>query len=487
MILRFLQLELKSFFRGAQLGGSIAMKIGMFILYTYFAMIFVGGAFSLYFISKEENQDPLQLFFRFFMFYWVGDLLFKYFAQQLSTNNIKPFLTQNISKSQIAGYTLLKILVSFFSWAFLLFIIPFTILLLMDGKYNTLQVLAVVLSTTFLIFSNTFINALINKNNFLLYIVVGAIAVLGGLHYFNIINVLDVSERVFNSMYTQPIYFLLPLILLTVIGFFTFNFIKNSLYLDKGLELKKTVGKTENIEFLNKYGAVGTFLNNDIRLIKRSKAARGAAMGALFFLFYGVFFMHSSNAMSPIFPGIFITGGFLFVFGQKVPAWDSSYYPLMLTQNVPYKEYLKAKWYLLVIVTLISMILAVAYVFFMGWTYYFTILAAGCYNLGVNAYLTLLSGAYLKKPIDLNSATKGFAGGQNSFNLKLFLIVIPQMILPILVFVGVDYLLGTTLAIVSVALLGFIGFFLRDRVFDAIVKVYKTEKYSTLAAFKKLN
>jgi len=34
-------------------------------------------------------------------------------------------------------------------------------------------------------------------------------------------------------------------------------------------------------------------------------------------------------------------------------------------------------------------------------------------------------------------------------------------------------------------LMGLIGFLLRDKIFDQIVKIYKTEKYSTLEAFKK--
>ncbi len=61
----------------------------------------------------------------FSLVYIAIDLLLKYFMQQLPAENIKPFLTMKISKNQVAGYTLVKILVSFFSWAFLLFAIPF--------------------------------------------------------------------------------------------------------------------------------------------------------------------------------------------------------------------------------------------------------------------------------------------------------------------------------------------------------------------------
>jgi hypothetical protein len=89
-----------------------------------------------------------------------------------------------------------------------------------------------------------------------------------------------------------------------------------------------------------------------------------------------------------MFMGLFVTGGFQFMFGQRVPAFDSSYYPLMMTLNVPYKEYLKAKWWLMNIVTAFSMILAVCYAYF-GWEMYLTFFAAGIYNIGVNSQFTL--------------------------------------------------------------------------------------------------
>jgi len=273
---------------------------------------------------------------------------------------------------------------------------------------------------------------------------------------------------------------------LIIIGFYTFSFIKNNLYLDKGLEMKKSVGKTENIAFLNKYGTLGTFINNDIRLIKRSKAARSALIGGVLFLFYGLLFFNKGyeSSFMQVFLGIFVTGGFNFIFGQRVPAWDSSYYPLMMTQKVPYKDYLKAKWAMFVIAIGASMILAIGYAF-ISWEFYVTIFAAGLYNLGVNSYLTLLAGAFNKKPIDLNVASKGFTSGQNNFNLKLLLIAIPQMALPMVVFGGIKYFLGMTPAVLSLGILGLIGFLLRDKIFDKIVKIYKSEKYSTLAAFKK--
>ena len=110
MLFKLLRLEFKSLFRSPQLAASILSKIGIFFISLYFAIIFFGGAFALYYASIEEGEDPLKLFSRFFIVFWMVDLVIKYFIQQMPTENIKPLLTQNISKNKIVSLTLFKIL-----------------------------------------------------------------------------------------------------------------------------------------------------------------------------------------------------------------------------------------------------------------------------------------------------------------------------------------------------------------------------------------
>jgi len=100
MFAKLIRLEFKSFFRSPQLGAGILMKIGMFFIFAYMALIFFGGAFALFFGARKEGVNPLILFSRFFLVYWVLDLLLKYFMQQLPANNIKPLLTLNIPKKE---------------------------------------------------------------------------------------------------------------------------------------------------------------------------------------------------------------------------------------------------------------------------------------------------------------------------------------------------------------------------------------------------
>ena len=487
MYWRLLQLEFKNFLRNPQFGANLAMKILSAFGMIYFSLMFAGMPFLLYFFAKKKLQlDPLMLFCKYFVYYWAFDLIIRYFIQQMPTQNIKPFLTTGLTKKKLVNYTLLKIIFNFFNWGNLLFLVPFAGLLIFDGGYSIIKVLMFTLGILGVFYFNNFLNILLNGKDFVVYIVFGLMAIFGGLEYFKLIQLSYFSEKIFYSFYQFPGVFLVPVLLAVVLAYLSYREIFENFYLDKGLELKKAEGKTENIEFLNRYGVIGTFINNDIRLLKRSKAAKSALVASFLFLFYGllVFTKGYENSFMQLFTGIFVTGGFMLMFGQRVPSWDSSYYPLMMTQNVPYKEYLIGKWAIIVIGIFASIILALGYLL-VSWEFYLTVLAAGLYNLGVNSYITLLAGAFNKKPIDLNSSNKSFGGGGNNFNMKIMLLMIPQLALPMAVFAVAKYFFGIYPAVASLGILGIIGFLIRNKIFDYIVKVYKTQKYSTLESFRK--
>lgn len=487
MYYRLLLLELKNFLRNPQFGTNLVLRILTFFGFASMCFLFVAGAFFVYYYPKEElNQDPLLFFCKFFIYYWTYDLVVRFFMQQMPTLNIKPFLTTGLTKKTLVNYTIVKIIFNFFNWGNLLFLIPFGILFISDGGYSTLGILVFCLSLLFIFYFNNFLNILLNGKNSVMYAVFGIMATFGALEYFNVISLSSLSQKVFYSFYEYPYLIIIPILMAVGTAYVAYKNIFENFYLDRGLELKKAEGKTENIEFLNRYGVMGTFINNDIRLLKRSKAAKSAVIASVFFLAYGLLVFNPAykTAFMQLFTGIFVTGGFMMMFGQRVPSWDSSYYPLMMTQNVPYKEYLKAKWYLIVIATVISMILATAYVF-VSVEVYLTMIAAGLYNLGVNAYFTLMAGAFNKQPVDLDSSGKAFGGGGKNMNMKVMLMLIPQLVLPMVVFGVVKSFFGIYAGVASLAALGILGFLFREKLFDYIVKLYKTEKYSTIEAFKK--
>ena len=485
MLQRFVRLEFKSFFRSSSLATNIVLKIFQILGMLYILAVFVFAAFgAFYYPKKELHIDPLPFMSKFLVYWLLLDLFLRYFFQQMPTQNIKPILTLNIRKRTLVNYMISKTFLSFFTWGSLFLYIPLLGILLYNG-YAIPGSLGWILAIITLSLGMNLINILLNGKDLAVWIIGGLLVVGGALDYYHIIALSTLSEKFFMLFFEHCYAVILPIAVFILLYVLCRKFIRDNFYLDKGLEMKQDVGKTENIQFLNQYGVLGTFINNDIRMIKRSKAAKSIALGSFLFLFYGLLLFSSPayrTSFMQLFMGLFVTGGFLFLFGQRVPSFDSSYYPLMMTLNVPYKEYLKAKWWLIVSAVGISMVLAVAYAF-VSWDLYFTFLAAGLYNIGVNSQVVLLSGAFNKNPVDLNSRSKAM-GKKNNFSLKNLLLLLPQMVLPMAVFGASKYFFGTSAAVVSLGVLGLIGFFLREKFFEFIVRIYKKEKYSTIKAFK---
>lgn len=486
MFKRFLKLEWKSFFRGSSVGLNLLMKIFRMIGIVYFIFCFAGMAFLAYFyVEKELGENPLKMVSRFLIVAWVVDLIFKYMIQQLPTQNIKPFLTLNIPKKVVVNYTLIKTFLSPFSWMNSFFFITFCGIMLFNG-YSVLNTVSWFIGVSLLFYLNNFLNFLFNDKEKIVMGIGVVILAISALTYYEIVPTLSYAETFFYNLYERPYFVVIPIVLFAGLWKITFNYIRKGFYLDEGLEAKKQIGKTENIAFLNKYGAIGSFINNDIKMLKRNKVTKGILIGSFMFVFYGLLMFTNDFYQTPtmlMFMGLFVTGGFQFTFGQRVPSFDSAYYPLMMTLNVPYKEYIKAKWWLMNIVTAFSIILALFYAYF-GWDVYFAFFAAGLYNIGVNSQFTLWSGAYNKTQVDLNLREKR-VGQKNSFSFKALILMIPKMILPMVVYGAMNYFFGIQAAVISIAVLGLLGFALREKIFDIIIEKYKSEKYSTLQAFKK--
>lgn len=488
MFKHFIWLEWKSFLRSASFGTNLAMKIIMGLVALYFLACFAILGTTVYFILDKEGFEPLQTVNKFMIYYFAVDLLIRYFLQKMPVMNIRPLLTLPIKKGTIVHFSLGKTALSFFNWTHALFFIPFTIVLLIKG-YGY-QAILWNIAMFALVYFNNFINILINNKDAVFYSVLAVFAGLGLTHYYNIFDITAYTQPFFQGMYDTNYLFLLPVLFLIAAYYFSFQYFKSNLNLDEGLAKKSEVAQTENYTWLEQFGTLGTFLKNDIRLLRRNKRSKTTLIMSVVFVFYGLLFFTSSieaydNPAMKVFAGIFVSGGFLFTFGQFIPSWDSAYYQLLMSQNIPYKEYIKSKWWLMVIGTVISTLLASFYLYFGIHTYLIVVVAA-IFNIGVNSHLVMLGGAFVKTPIDLTTSKQAF-GDKQAFNVKTMLIAIPKMLLPMVLYAAGYYLFSPNIGLLFVALAGVIGFLFRDYVFSKIEKIYKSEKYATIAAYKQKN
>ena len=489
MIKHFISLEWKSFLRSASFGTNLALKIVMALAALYFAAMFILLGVGAYFILEESNLKPFETVNKFLIYYFTIDLIIRYFLQATPVLNIKPLMILNIKKNTIVNFIIGKSALSFFNILHAFFFLPFSIVLLLKG-FDPLHVLFWHIGVFGIIYSVNFINVLVNKKDSVFYIVLALVAGFGLAQYYGWFDVTIYTAPFFQGLYETSYLFVIPVLAMLLLYYFNFQFFKNNLTLDTGLTKKSEEARTENLTFLDQFGTLGTFLKNDIKLLKRNKRSRTTVIMSGVFILYGLLFFSSGikaydNPGMHVFAGIFVSGGFLFTFGQFVPSWDSAYYQLMMSQNIPYREYIKSKWWLMVIGTTISTIIASFYLYF-GWHIYMLIVVGAIFNIGVNSHLVMLGGAFVKTPIDLTTSKQAF-GTKQAFNMKTMLISLPKLLLPMLLYVSGYYIFSPNVGLIFVAVAGFLGFAFRNKAFTMIERIYKSEKYATIEAYKQKN
>ena len=168
MFKHFITLEWKAFFRSASFATNLALKIIMGFVAAYFMAIFIVAGVSVFFLIKEEmHLEPLATVNKFLIYYLVGDLILRYFFQKMPVTNIKPLLTLPIKRNVIVHFTLGNTIISFFNILHAFFFIPFTIVLTINGYGYHAMLWSFGMMA--LIYSNNFINVLINKKYYLYY------------------------------------------------------------------------------------------------------------------------------------------------------------------------------------------------------------------------------------------------------------------------------------------------------------------------------
>lgn len=488
MFKKFGALQWKSFFRSSNFGKSLGLKIVMGFFGFIMLLYLIGAGSGMYFILRKlfPDQNPLWMISQYFIYWVLIELFLRYFMQKLPVMDIKPFLTTPVKKSSIAHYILGRSGASIYNLLSLFFFVPFAIVLLFQG-YPVLNVLLWVVAIFAIVLCVNYINLLVNKNDKALIAIVSALVIGYGLDYFQVFSIKEFFGPVFHALYAYPLSALVPVVLAGVIYYINFKFLNNKIYLDASLKAKSAVANTSDLAWTKKFGELGTFLQLDLKMIWRNKRTKSQVFISLIFVFYGLIFytqdIYAEMMPMKAFLGVFMTGIFLSNFGQFIPAWDSSYYSMMMSQNIPLRKYLESKATLISVSVVVMFLLTIPYVYF-GWEALAINFACALYNLGVNIPVILFFGSFNKKRIELDQSPFGNMQGTSATQ---FLIMLPVLIAPIVLFSIFYYAISFEAAVIILSALGIIGFAMKNYLLNLVTEQYRKKKYGMIAGFKEKN
>ncbi|MFK8283360.1 DUF5687 family protein [Capnocytophaga canis] len=490
MFKRFLFLEWKSFLRSASFSKNLAVKILLAFSAIYFIIIFFSLGIGLYPLLKEAfpEQKPMLIVNMFVVYWFLAEFFVRFMWQSLPIINVKPLLINNINKKRIIRFLLTKTLFSPFNFFTPLLIFPFGVWNIYVGDYSLVSILCWWIAILSLMFSANFLNFLLNRyfsdNIKKLFPYVAIVLILVGLERFDIFKTSHFIGNLMDILLEQFYFVVIPIALCLLTYKLIFNHLRKSFYLDNVLKSKNKTVSTADFGWVRLFGDIAPFLQLDLKLIWRNKRSKSVIWTMVFFVFYGLLFYPNpeigKSFLFSIFIGIFLSGVFLINFGQFIPAWDSTYYSMLMAQNIPMKQYVKSKAYLIYGSILLLTLLTIPYVYF-GKHILLVNLATALYNLGLNVPILLYMDAFNKKRIDLDKSSMMNYQGTG---IVQWLLALPFLVLPILIGWLCELLLNEIWATVILAGLGFVGFLCREYFFELIANKYKSRKYITINGFK---
>ncbi len=482
--IKFFQLELKKFKRSKNLQKKIFFKIMSFLGLFFLALYAFGIVVGSFFIIKHEfpNTDPFVKINSYIFIF----LVFSFFVPMyIPSDNeaVRPFMILPVNKSYLTKRHILKNLLHPVN--IILFISLFTlIIVLIANGYQTIGIFSWFISV---ISTLIFINLMLffSEKNQVTGMIFSILLIVIVWKFKLISSYLKPLGHLYYKTYKNPVYTLIFITIAASSFYFVYRYIMDRFYLDTGFKKKKKEIVNVKLNWTNRFGKMGTFLKNDIRLILRNPRTKQIFYGSLFMFLLGLFIFGTNSSKKDVFNKIevafFITGYFIIGFGGFIPAWDGKYYKLLMSQNIKYREYLESKWWLMVVATFIMTLLSLPFGFF-GKNIFWMLLSMGIFNLGFNSFAVLVTGIYNNTAIDLDKKVKAFQNNQ-SFDFKILFFTFLRIFIPIIIFLIIYKMFGIKYAVATMFIIGMLGLALRKQILDMIAKLYHKRKYFMISAF----
>jgi hypothetical protein len=466
MIFELIRLEFLKSFRSTSFAKSAMTNVLLgFLALVLLAYVFGAGIFLPRIIGAlAEGQDPIVVLNSYLIYFFLGEFMYRYFLQTLPVIELESLLHLPIGKGRIISMLLIRSFISALSVIAILLFLPsaFQIIAPEYGTSGAVFWIGSIVLTSWtmhwfmLWFKQRFEDGLIG------IIVVFAILALGaGSSYMGWFNLGELTKPIFDFALTS----LIPMVILAVLMTGTFilcrKFYLDNAYLEDLAAEDEIRFVGQSIGFFSRFGLAGELANLEWKLIIRHKKSRTILMLSSFFLLYGLFFYTQPEYQSEdggisaifIFVGVFITGIFMIQYGQQFLSWNSGNFDFFLNRKGGIESLVKGKYLLFISISVICFLASIPYAYF-GWNILLVHIATFLFNIGILIHVIIYLALWKPKPMDLN---KGAMFNYEGVGAAQFLIIIPMMVGPYLIYLPFSLLFNDYVGLLALGISGIIG------------------------------
>jgi len=402
------QHQWKAFRRNPMFERNLAVRIFMYFMFGLLALEFLSFGFLLKsLLLKAGSYDrAIDTFNSILPFILVVDFVIKFFFKTNESMQIAPYLSLPIKRNKLFDFLLRKEFTSFWNYWLLFLVIPFSFMAVMP-YYGFFAAVLYILLFFLLCVVNSLVVSIIN--NFIsksawFYI----LAALRVVMPFFLIFVLKIDIGGFIAQvgdrflsYNLWLYgaFILIFAALWIINRLQ---MRDRLYFELQGDKADKISSFSSLSFLDRFGAIGDFINLELRMIIRSPRLKQQVVfsgcliiGLFFYMLYA-----PNNAFTRSGPFIFFLYGTMaiglmgIIMGQFLFTSESSFFDGLATRKQSLFDLLKSKYILYcsysLLVTLLLLIpafqgkisgfLLVSLLFYVTGPIYFIIFQNAVYN-----------------------------------------------------------------------------------------------------------
>lgn len=491
MILKwFISHQIKESMRSSFWQKQIVLNIfiGLFLLIMLAYLVMLGIFIDKLFQQIAPDEDPVHLFNGIVLYYFGIEFLVRFVMQSLPVMNIETYLTLPVRKSAIVHYVASKSIFSignFLSW---LVFIPFAVKVIAP-VYSSGMAWIWILGMILLVFSNNFLATYAKRQlahqPWITAVLAVALAGLFALDHFHVFSLSAVSRSLMGGMLKDPVIVIIPLIILMLTYTLNYYFLRNRLYPDEINPKKKVrADSLGELRYLKSYGLTGHLISLDLRLMLRNKRTRTIIYMSPVFLLYGLMLHpdpHREEFSSMlVFIGLFMTGGIMISYLNYCFSYESNHFDTILANYTDYKQYIRAKYILAIIMSSICFVLTVPYAFF-GYKILLINTVTFLYNIGFLSLVMIFLSTYSTKRMDLNrSASFNYQG----MGAAQWLTMIPGFLLPVLIFWPFKYFKLPYLGYVAIGVIGLAGLVFNKTLLGMVTKQFMKNRYEMAKGFR---
>jgi hypothetical protein len=456
---------------------------GLYIAVSLIFLGFVGGdMIREYFPGANVISVATALLF----YYFATEIIVRYIFQKFPAMAIRPYLLLPVPKKAMAHHLLLRSLPSFYNFLPLFFILPFYFTEVLPTGNSTLSTGFLIFATGFILFSNFaafgISKALDLKRNavgLVLIFLVGFVFLEynGYTHFFPYLQAL--AERLISN----PVLWLIPIGLPVATYLLLHKYFSRNISTGTVQSHRKAIGGGLGLSWFDRFGMAGKLMDLELRLMLRSKRARSYLLMSVLILAFPLVFFDSGEqpeAFQLILTGLFASGMIALNHGQLMLSWNSEHFDLLLTRGNTIKDIFRAKYYILVLSCVICYLLFLPWVFFIPDLFIFNtaLLLINC-SFSIMIYMLLASVNSLK--IDPN---EGGAFSMSGFGVAHYLIGVPIVLVPMLLFYSGAAIGGRMAGVAFMAAFGLAGVIFHKFLINWSVSIFMKNRYKISSAFR---